>query len=306
MELFSEVNSLYYQLMTKVLQTESFEQQLDLLNQDGFKETPFEMLDYLKDDEEGWHLLRQHCSILNSPPQSFPLTKLEKAWLSAIQQDSKFDCVGESFDLEETEPLFEWQDYQYFDQFISEDRFDKNYGKIIHQLLDSIRQKEIVTLDYQSAKKRTVTNHVFQPLKLEYSAKNNKFRVLGKYKSNKNWKNIVFNCSDIQSVQFNEAISSDNNCNQIKSILCTIVCEIKDERAALERATFHFSNYRKILERSDNSLYRMTIFYEKKDETELLINVLSFGARMKVIQPIHFVELIKQRLLLQKQVIKLK
>lgn len=37
MELFSEVNSLYYQLMTKVLQTETLEQQQQLLDQDGFK-----------------------------------------------------------------------------------------------------------------------------------------------------------------------------------------------------------------------------------------------------------------------------
>ncbi|MGG5372733.1 WYL domain-containing protein [Enterococcus sp. AZ196] len=299
MELFSEVNSLYYQLMTKALQTETLAQQQQLLDQDGFKETPFEMVDYLKDDENSWHLLKNHRSILNHPPQPFPLTKLEKAWLTAIQQDPKFRSVGEPFDLEEVEPLFDWQDYQYFDQFISEDLFDEDYEKIIQQLLESIQQKELVVLDYHSTKKRNATSHLFQPLKLEYSIKNNKFRVLGKRKAGKNWKPVVFNCSDIQNIQVKEPFVA--NSEPVHSKLCSIVCELKDERSALERATFHFSNYRKILERSDNTFYRLTIFYEKKDETELLINVLSFGARMKVIEPNHFVDLIKQRLILQQQ-----
>ncbi|MDU5335175.1 WYL domain-containing protein [Enterococcus sp.] len=304
MELFSEINSLYYQLMTKVLQTENPAQQQQLLDQGGFKETPFEMVNYLKDNEEGWHLLKDQRSILRNTPQPFPLTKLEKAWLAAIQQDPKFDCLGEPFDLEETEPLFDWQDYQYFDQFVSEDHFDESYGNILHFLLDSIQKNQLVSLTYQSAKKRVATDHLFLPLKLEYSTKNNKFRVIGKRKSTSGWKKVIFNCSDIYQIDQLEETFPD--IEQMNPQLCCIVCELKDERDALERATFHFSNYRKILDRLDSSLYRMTIFYEKKDETELLINVLSFGARIRVTEPNDFVEMIKHRLVLQQQLTKKK
>lgn len=301
MELFSEVNSLYYQLMTDVLQMETFEQQQQLLDQNGFKETPFEMLDYLKDNKDSWHLLKNQRSILKNPPQPFPLTNLEKAWLAAIQQDSKFSSLGEPFDLEENEPLFDWQDYQYFDQFISEDRFDEGYNVTLQQLLTSIRKKELLTLTYQTIKKRVPTTHIFLALKLEYSAKNNKFRVIGKRKVGNSWKQVTFNCCDIQKVEIaNESFPAD--IKHVHSSLCQIVCELKDQRGALERATFHFSNYRKLLERVDDQLYRMTLFYEKKDETELLINVLSFGARLKVIEPTSFVELIKQRLILQREI----
>lgn len=301
MELFSEVNSLYYQLMTNILQVETFEQQQQLLDQNGFKETPFEMLDYLKDDEDSWHLLKNHRSILKNPPQPFPLTNLEKSWLAAIQQESKFSSLGEPFDLEESEPLFDWQDYQYFDQFLSEDRFDEGYNTTLQQLLTSIRKKELLTLSYQTTKKRVPTTHLFLALKLEYSAKNNKFRVIGKRKVGSSWKQVTFNCCDIQKVEIaNESFPAD--IMNMHSSLCQIVCELKDQRGALERATFHFSNYRKLLERVDDQLYRMTLFYEKKDETELLINVLSFGARLKVIEPTSFVELIKQRLILQREI----
>lgn len=301
MELFSEVNSRYYQLMTEILQMETLEQQQQLLDQHGFKETSFEMLDYLKDDEDSWHLLKNQRSILKNPPQPFPLTNLEKAWLAAIQQESKFSSLGEPFDLEESKPLFDWQDYQYFDQFVSEDRFDEGYNTTIQQLLTSIREKELLRLTYQTIKKRVPTTHLFLALKLEYSAKNNKFRVIGKRKIGNSWKQVTFNCCNIQKVEIsNESFSAD--IMHVHSSLCQIVCELKDQRGALERATFHFSNYRKLLERVDDLLYRMTLFYEKKDETELLINVLSFGARLKVIEPTSFVELIKQRLILQREI----
>ena len=300
MELFSEIHSLYYQLMTQLLQTKTAEEQRALLEQNGFKETPFEMSAYLKEDKDGWHLTKDNRSILKHPPKPFPLTKLEKAWLAAIQQESKFSCFSEPFDLEVSEPLFNWQDAQYFDQFVSEDSFTGQYAQIIRQLLQSITNQRTVQLEYQAVGKCQTTRHLFQPLKLEYSAKNNKFRVLGKRNSGASWKPVTFNCSDIQSLE----VITDGTIEGIvwsSPKLCKIVCHLVDERSALERATFHFSNYRKTVERLGEKQYCLTIFYEKKDETELLINVLSFGARMKVVEPDHFVHLIKERLIRQKE-----
>ena len=43
--------------------------------------------------------------------------------------------------------------------------------------------------------------------------------------------------------------------------------------------------------------------YEKEDETELVIRVLSFGPMIKVTAPQSFAELIKQRLIAQKSCI---
>lgn len=305
MELFSEIHSLYYQLMTQLLQTKTAEEQRALLEQNGFKETPFEMSTYLKEDKDGWHLTKNNRSILTHPPQAFPLTKLEKAWLAAIQQEQKFACFSEPFDFEDSDPLFNWQDVHYFDQFASEDSFSGAYAQTIRTLLQSISTKQLLRLNYQAAGKSGTTNHTFLPLKLEYSAKNNKFRVLGKRKNGSSWKTVTFNCSDIQSLEVMEdGAAEEIGWSQPK--LCKIVCQLVDERSALERATLHFSNYRKTVERLEEKLYRLTIFYEKKDETELVINVLSFGARMKVIEPDSFIYLIKERLIRQKRLVKLK
>ena len=53
-------------------------------------------------------------------------------------------------------------------------------------------------------------------------------------------------------------------------------------------------------ERIDDGHYRLKVRYHKDDETELVIRILSFGPMVKVIEPYSFVELIKNRLAMQK------
>ena len=79
-----------------------------------------------------------------------------------------------------------------------------------------------------------------------------------------------------------------------------IVIELTDERNALERAMFHFSHLEKKTERIDDNRYRITLWYDKDDETEMLIRVIAFGPVLKVIEPERFIGQIKERLLMQK------
>ena len=80
-----------------------------------------------------------------------------------------------------------------------------------------------------------------------------------------------------------------------------LVLELKDERNALERAMLHFSHLNKETERIGEDLYKITLFYEREDETELLIRVLSFGPVLKVVFPDDFTEKLVQRLKKQKE-----
>ena len=50
----------------------------------------------------------------------------------------------------------------------------------------------------------------------------------------------------------------------------------------------------------DEKKYRVTVWYDPDDETELVIRVLSFGPMIRVIEPESFVNLIKDRLIRQK------
>lgn len=81
----------------------------------------------------------------------------------------------------------------------------------------------------------------------------------------------------------------------------SIIIEISDVRNTLERAMLHFSDLQKETIKFSECLYRMTLYYNPEDETEILIRVLSFGSTIKVIEPESFVELIRERLHMQRQ-----
>ena len=63
----------------------------------------------------------------------------------------------------------------------------------------------------------------------------------------------------------------------------------------------HFAHFKKVAKRIEEDRYSITIYYDREDETEILIRILSFGPLIKVTAPVHFIELIKQRLLEQKK-----
>ena len=69
----------------------------------------------------------------------------------------------------------------------------------------------------------------------------------------------------------------------------------------MERVLLHFAHFEKTAERIEKNRYVVTIHYNKEDETEMVIRILSFGPVIKVTAPEHFINLIKQRLLKQKK-----
>ena len=80
-----------------------------------------------------------------------------------------------------------------------------------------------------------------------------------------------------------------------------LILELYDRRNALERAMLHFSHLEKETVRLDEKHYRLTLYYEKDDETELLIRALSFGPMVRVISPESILKQLKFRLEKQMQ-----
>ena len=56
---------------------------------------------------------------------------------------------------------------------------------------------------------------------------------------------------------------------------------------------------KKETEKKEN-IYLVKLFYDESDETEMVIRLLSFGPMIKVIEPLEFKQLIRQRLKKQK------
>lgn len=80
-----------------------------------------------------------------------------------------------------------------------------------------------------------------------------------------------------------------------------LVMLLHDERNGLERVLLHFSHFEKETQKLADRLYQIRLRYDKDDETELLIRVLSFGPVLEVIEPSAFVTLMRKRIAVQKQ-----
>lgn len=68
----------------------------------------------------------------------------------------------------------------------------------------------------------------------------------------------------------------------------------------MERVLLHFAHFEKKAEKADGDKYLITVYYDKEDETEIVIRFLSFGPMIKAVAPDHFIKLIKERLIRQK------
>ena len=135
---------------------------------------------------------------------------------------------------------------------------------------------------------------VCNPYRLEYSEKDDKFRILvtGMRRMN------TINMARIRSCELLEEYDP-GAVTVPKGRLKALTLLLHDERNGLERVLLHFSHFEKETQKLDEQLYRITLRYDQDDETELLIRVLSFGPVLEVVAPITFRQLMRNRI--QKQ-----
>lgn len=260
----------------------------------AFAESHLAIIPALKN--ENWQLVDEKLQTPLVHQPSTGLTTLQKRWLKAISLDPRIRLFSVDFTiLEDVEPLFTPEDYVVFDNYNDWDDYEnEHYIRIFQVLQKAIHAHKKVLIQYSSRKnnQRTIS---CTPYQFEYSEKDDKFRIriLGCRYAN------ILNVSRIQECDIldEEGIPLRESGNIISDYL---ILELLDERNALERVMLHFAHFEKEALRISEQKYRIKIYYERDDETEMLIRVLSFGPFVKVTEPEHFVDLIKKRLLMQK------
>ena len=263
--LFHEIYGRYYQVLAKVLReacrgTLTREKLYQLIQEGSFGESTLELPRILAES----HLLtREGKTPLASVPDC-PLTVLEKRWLAAVLQDPRmqlFQPPALPFSL--GEPLFSREFFVYYDRYQDGDPYgDPVYQAHFRQLLTALREKRKLQVQFQGRK--GIQSLEADPDGLEYSGLDDKFRFLA---------------------------HSDRGTLYTRAVL-----ELVDRRKALERALLHFSDLEKETVQLDEDHYRLTLFYYKPDETELLIRILAFGPFLKAVDPPGLVQKIKERL----------
>lgn len=319
MELFSEVYNCYFQVVKSLIEKKNYISESELnfrIQTSGFEESILYLLPKLTDNE--WGFYEKRDGILYSKLSTdfyVPLNHLQKSYLKAILSDEKIslflnddEIAGLNAAFADVEPLFIPEDFYYYDRFIDKDDYQNpDYRKHFRMIISAIKNHEYLDILYEARFGQRV-HHYYLPCRLEYSIKNDCFRLLAVEKHmERNPRIEILNLSRIKDVTLS-GIKVNRLPNINRSLQRSYYKEpvriiIKNQRNALERAMLQFANYEKSTRKIDENTYECLIYYNKKTETELLIEVLSFGPMIKVVGNENFLRLVKERLVRQSKLL---
>lgn len=298
--LFSELYGAYYNTVAAILKAAvdhpvGKNEIRRIIEEKAFGESKLNIPSAL--DEHRWELLKNDGSTPLKSIPTMPLTALEKQWLNAIAGDPRIrlfcDCSPYFPDME---PLFKQDDIIVFDQYSDGDDYtDETYIRNFRTILDAVNKKYQLSVIMKS-RGGNMINNIVTPEYIEYSKKDDKFRLICSGNRFVRTINIgrVIECYPYKSKQ--EEHSSQNGDKEKR----TVEFELEDKRNSLERVMLHFAHFEKQAEKIGDARYFVRVAYDKDDEAEMIIRILSFGPMIKVTAPKNFVELIKQRLINQK------
>lgn len=297
--LFHEIYGRYYQCVSQILtaaagQTVTSRDIRRITEQTAFSESTLWIPEALQSGR--WPFLEDGAaSVLNAPPE-MPVTTLEKRWLKALLLDRRIRLFDPPMDgLEDVPPLYAPDTLVWFDRYGDGDPYtDPLYIQTFRTLLTAIGEKRCAVVRYITARGAQIT-YLCTPYRLEYSQKDDKFRLLAMHDQ----RNLTLNLSRIRSCTLEGPRPDGFAIREPEK--SSLVLELTNERNALERAMLHFSHLEKETIRLEEDRYQINLRYQKADETELLIRILSFGPMLKVVCPEDFIEKIKKRLQNQKK-----
>ena len=335
MEFFSEIYGRYYKIVTEILKragqdSVSKQEIFDITDRYGFAESGLTVpdkffsgqWDFLAKTEKDTYISR----LEHDPPM--PLTMLQKRWIKSLLSDRRIRLFLDDAALSEingalsdVEPLWSEALFLHYDRFENGDDFSsREYQQNFQLVMKAIRAKEVIRFDYTSSKGKR-TRKTCLPLKIEYSPKNDRFRlialrcpfgrrkVIDRYRLDgirnagvsDSYRDAGNNGSKIHdSIKKAASLSLDTLSRQSYNAE-PVRLLIHNRRNALERAMLHFANYDKDTRQLDENTWECLIYYDSSMETELLIEILSFGPVIQVTGPDTFVELIRERLKRQVQ-----
>ena len=295
---FNEIYGTYFRVVGFILeQAQKGELTTEKINrivqEQAFGDSYLTIPRSLKDCE--WPLLQNDMTTPLQHIPTMPLTILQRRWLKTLLSDKRMqlfdvDCTG----LEDVEPLFSQEEFVYFDRYNDGDPYDDpQYKQHFRLLLQAIAEKRRVEISFLNNKNDNMRKR-YLPMQIEYSAKDDKFRLKAVCGSSLHYVNVA----RIKECQLLEQDAAEI-CEQKAPERCKLTALLTDERNALERAMLHFSHLEKTTERLDEKHYRLHLTYDKSDAIEMVIRILSFGPLLQVQEPASFIELLRKRL--QKQ-----
>ena len=291
--LFNEVYGSYYDAVAAILRRAVEGRLTDrdltaLVRRHAFSESLLAIPRGMKG--ERWQLLHRDLTTPIRQAPAMPLTTLQKRWLKALLLDPRIRLFSpDTAGLEDVEPLFTPDMIVYFDRYGDGDDYtDPDYISRFQTVLHALRDGRDLFVRFESGRGSRVEITV-TPRYLEYSEKDDRFRLAASG-LRREW---IINLSRVTDC---EPALRQTPAPLRPQPLAALTFELTDTRNALERVLLHFSHLQKETERLDDIHYRVTLCYDSRDETEMVVRILSFGPMIRVTEPERFVALLRQRI----------
>ncbi|MBC1436354.1 WYL domain-containing protein [Listeria rocourtiae] len=301
MEIFNEMYGTYYRVVLEILRQRrglSKQEIAEIVRKLGFDESGLHLLPQLT---EQWHLLVKGDGVYESiltkdwvPVQGV----LEKRWLKTVLRDPRMglfladdEIAKLEQELADYEVLFDADSIWCFDQFRNGDAYsERGYRTIFGVILQACEEKRELELVYRA---RETLQGTFLPYRLEFSEKNNLFRLLCFRK--RDLKPFTLNVGKVMEARLGELV--DMVLPEHRSEMVVVTCRVVNHRNAVNRALIHFADYKKKAFRTEREhVFEMEIHCPSGDLMELVIQLLSFGPMIQVLGPDSVVGELKARL----------
>ena len=312
---FHEVYGAYYNAVARVLAMAVRKKLtprmlMRAVQSEGFAESCMYLPDRLLSGE--WPMLTDALGTELKKQPAMPLTRIQKRWLRSLAEDPRIRLFLDDEalarmkeQLGDIRPLYTQDTFCYYDRFSDGDPFDDpEYIEHFRTVLDAIRMEEGLSMAYENRYGTADTFEVI-PLYIEYSSREDKFRLYAAHMGGSEWKEPYrLNLGRIRECRLirdgeRERQSGGGEGAQEQIRRDSVTIELEDSENTLERMMFHFSFLEKKTERLGDREFRTVLYYPKADETEVLIRVLSFGQQVKVVSDGYIKEETRRRLLSQ-------
>lgn len=311
--LFHESYGVYYNAVSKIINL-ILEQKLDehsmfeVIENTAFQETAYILEKKLVDKcfcgilyQEAYGELPK-TEIRNTV--KLPLSKIERDWLKTISLDPRIKLFEISFpDLDDAVPLYNLEDIVYCGRYYDGDDYNSDqYIKNFKTVFSSIKAHNYLELHYNSLS-RGYCNEIVQPLYLQYSSREDRFRLIANNENELYTYNIarIEKCNSIS-----EKFQFDEYSQEFERSYAEIL--VKNQRDTLERLLLFFSHLDKKTNRVDEQLFKVTLFFTKRDYKEVTAQLLSFYPMIEIVGPEYIKEryyekIKKQKLLFNKHIL---
>lgn len=308
--LFNPLYSTYYLAIRNILETyiTNNKQPLSndtitkLIKKSAYIEAPGELSDLIFNKSETTTIFKAIQNKVSSPINhipDFPLTTIELRFLAAILHDKRVKMFISSEVIDELQkslkgvtPLWEPDDIKYFDQNKDGDDFDnKDYVILFQTILNAINHKKYIHLIYG----RKNNSDIFTPTHLDYSQKDNAFRLFVKELK------YPINLENIKSIEITEEKPKKTEELTVYETLKVEIFDDTSRKYHFNRAIRMFSSFKKTCKKTEKRvIFELTVDYDKSDESEIIIKILMFGSNIKVLAPNSVAAAVQERINKQK------